>query len=98
MSLLSRLFGSSFGSDKGAAPEHDPVEYKGYAIFAEPVREGSQWRVAARIEKELDGEARSHSLIRADMLGDPDAAAAESLSKAKRLIDEQGDAIFDRAR
>jgi len=96
MSLLSRLFGMGSGVKTPPAPE--PEAYKGYAIFAEPVREGSQWRVAARIEKELDGEARSHSLIRADMLGDPDAAAAESVTKAKRLIDEQGDAIFDRTR
>ncbi len=98
MSLLSRLFGSGSGSEKGAAPEHEPVEYEGFAIHPEPIREGSQWRIAARIERDVDGEVKTHHLVRADVMADGDAAAAESIRKAKRLIDERGEGVFDRPR
>ncbi|MEM0937833.1 MAG: HlyU family transcriptional regulator [Pseudomonadota bacterium] len=94
MSLLSRLFGSHGGdaSSKGTAPGEN---YEGYMIYAEPLRDGGKWRVAARIEKEVDGEVRTHRLIRADTLDGEDAAVAASSAKAKVLIDQQGDAIFD---
>ena len=97
MPIFSRLFG------RRPAPEAAPASsrsehYQGYVIHAEPVREGSQWRISARIEKEVGGVLKSYRLIRADLLGDADTAAAESLRKARRLIDEQGDGIFDAAR
>lgn len=98
MSLLSRLFGGRPGPDAKPQPEREPEDYKGYAIQPEPIREGSHWRVAARIEREVEGEVKSHHLIRADMLGDPDAAVAESVRKAKQMIDEQGDRIFAQRR
>jgi hypothetical protein len=102
MSLLSRLFGSGSGSDNGSgkasAPAHDPVTYEGFTIHPEPIKEGGTYRVAARIEKEVAGEVKEHQLIRADMVSDPDGAAAESVRKAQRLIDEQGERLFDRPR
>lgn len=98
MSLLSRLFGSGSGSEKGSAPQHEPVTYEGFTIHPEPIKEGGTYRVAARIEKEVEGEIRSHQLIRADMVSDPDQAATESTRKAQRLIDERGDKLFDRPR
>ncbi|MEQ8877178.1 MAG: HlyU family transcriptional regulator [Phycisphaerales bacterium] len=98
MSLLSRLFGGKPGPGKDPAPAHDPVEYEGFTIHPEPIKEGGTWRVAARIEKEIDGEVMSQQLIRADMISDPDQAAAESTRKAQRLIDERGERLFDRPR
>lgn len=98
MSLFSRLFGSGRDSGAESAPAHEPVAYKGFTIHPGPLKEGGSWRVAARIEKELEGEVRSHDLIRADMVSDPDQAVAESTRKAQRLIDERGDALFDRPR
>lgn len=97
MSLLSRLFGGRSRSG-GAAPDHEPVDYNGFAIRPEPIREGGQWRIAARIEREVAGEMKSHHLVRADMMADAEAAAAESVRKAKRLIDERGEGVFDRPR
>ncbi|MFO1210584.1 MAG: HlyU family transcriptional regulator [Amaricoccus sp.] len=90
MSLLSRLLGRSSAS----APAPEPEIYKDFRIFVEPVREGSRYRIAARIEKQAGGEVRSHRLIRADTCDDADMARDMTLQKAKQVIDEQGDAIF----
>lgn len=89
MSILSKLFG--LGGEK---PEAEPEEYKGFRIYAEPAREGSKFRIGARIEKDVDGVLASHTLIRADMLDDLETAMSSSVNKAKQMIDEQGDRIF----
>ncbi len=90
MSLLSRLFGGK----SGAAAEVTPEEYSGYLIFPEPAQDGGQFRVGARIEKDVDGEVKVHHLIRADTIANRDEAVAHSIVKAKQVIDQQGDAIF----
>lgn len=89
MSFLSRLFG---GGDGQAAKEpQDATEtYEGFSITPEPQREGSNWRIAARIEK----DGKSHLLIRADQMGDRAECAKFSLAKAKQMIDEQGERLF----
>lgn len=89
MSLFSRLFGGG-----AAKAEPSAEEYEGYRIFPDPIREAGGFRVAARIEKDLDGQTRSHRMVRADTIQDPDEAKAFSLRKAKQVIDEQGDRIF----
>ncbi|MGI1660737.1 HlyU family transcriptional regulator [Palleronia sp. KMU-117] len=91
MSLFSRLFGG--GGSSG--PTADAIDHKGFAITPTPIREGSQYRISARITKEVGGVTKTHTLIRADMLGDPDGAAEASVAKAKMLIDEQGERLFD---
>lgn len=95
MSLLSRLFGSGSGEAKPkSAPEADPEIYKDFAITPTPIREGGRYRVSARIEKEVGGQKKVHTLIRADVLDSLDDAAKASLGKARQMIDEQGDRIF----
>lgn len=93
MSIFSKLFGGGDKPAKGSAKE--PEVYEGFRIFPEPMKDGGQYRIAARIEKEIDGELRSHSLIRADTLADADAAAEASAAKARQLIDQAGDRLFD---
>lgn len=88
MSLLSRLFGKS----APAAPE--PVLHKDFRIFPQPIREGGVFRIAARVEKDVDGQVRVHQLIRADTSPTLDEATSASLAKAKQAIDQLGDAIF----
>ena len=88
MSLLSKLFGGG----KSAEPEAET--HNGFRIFPEPIRDGGQYRIGARIEKDYDGETKTHQLIRADSVSDPEEAKAFSLRKAKQLIDEQGDRLF----
>jgi hypothetical protein len=94
MSILSRLFGGG-GGDGDRSHAAEPEDYNGFTIYAEPIKDGPRWRVAARIEKESDGAVRSHHMIRADTLESAEAAASASSAKARVLIDEQGDAIFD---
>ncbi|UWP91064.1 hypothetical protein K3X13_08080 [Aliiroseovarius crassostreae] len=91
MSLLSKLFGArSAANDAGP----DPQIYDGFTIFPEPIKEPGGFRIAARIEKEIAGELKSHMMIRADVIGSKEAATAESLRKAKIFIDQMGDRLF----
>jgi hypothetical protein len=94
MSLLSRLFGSK-DSVASEAPAAASEEYAGYRVTPEPVADGGKWRIGARIEREVEGQMRSHMMIRADTLESQDAAVEASLAKARMLIDQQGDRIFD---
>ncbi len=93
MSLFSRLFGGG-GKSEAPAASAPPEVYKDFEIFVEPQSEGGQYRVCARIEKELGGERRSHRMVRADTLASLDDARAMSLAKARQVIDEQGEALF----
>lgn len=87
MSLFSRLFG-------GKTAEIEPENYKDFLIYPEPVHEGGKWRISGRIEKDIAGETKSHHLIRADTLDSQDDAIAATISKARQVIDEQGEHIF----
>ncbi len=89
MSLFSKLFG-------GGTPKSEPTPevHNGFNIFIEPHKSGNVFCVGARIEKEIDGERKSHMMIRADSFPSEQTAAEISLIKAKNFIDEQGDRIF----
>ena len=90
MSILSRLFGG-----KAKAEPEDEVEiYKGFRILPAPQAAEGGYRVAARIEKDIDGEVQVHQLMRADTIASLDEARAFCVRKAKQVIDEQGEAIF----
>ncbi|MEL7262626.1 MAG: HlyU family transcriptional regulator [Pseudomonadota bacterium] len=90
MSLLSRLFGG------GGSSEPDPVveTYGDFRIYPQPIADGKVYRIAARIEADVDGETKTHNLVRADTLGDHDSTVTASIGKAKQVIDEQGLRIF----
>ena len=88
MSLLSRLFG------KTEAKEPDPESYEGFLIFPAPAKESSGYRIGARIEKEINGEIKTHQMIRADTYGSIDVAIEASITKSKQMIDQMGDRIF----
>lgn len=90
MSFLKKLFGGGGGSEGDSSTE----EYNGYRISATPISEGNTYRVAATIEKDVNGETRQHKLIRADTVQGLEAAEAASIRKAKQVIDEQGERIF----
>ncbi len=94
MSLLKKLFGG--GDSKSAASEKtaQPVEYKGFQITPCPISEGGQFRISARIDGVVNGEAKSHTLIRADVIRDQGEAVEASIGKAKQMVDQMGDQIF----
>ncbi|NBZ87116.1 HlyU family transcriptional regulator [Stagnihabitans tardus] len=88
MSLLARLFG------KAPAKTQDPILHKDCRIFPEPQKAPGGFRVAARIEKDFDGQTRTHNLIRSDIHASLDDATEASLAKARLAIDQLGDTIF----
>jgi len=92
MSLFSKLFGG--GSSGGASSEPEPIEHDGFKIYPQPMKEAGGNRVAARIAKEIDGEVKTHQMIRADLVASFDEATDISIAKAKQVIKEQGDRLF----
>lgn len=90
MSIFSKLFGGGGGSKTEAAPE----QHGDYRIFVAPTSEQGGFRVTARIEKDVEGETKTHLMIRADKCQSLEEAQTTSLLKAKMLIDQQGDLIF----
>ena len=93
MSILSRLFGGG-GGTKPKTPDAPAEEYNGFRITPAPQEDEGGWRVGARIEAGIGGEAKVHHFLRADVVRDRDEAVAVSLRKAKQVIDEQGARIF----
>jgi hypothetical protein len=94
MSFLKKLFGLG-GSGGPSAPAPVPaVEYQGYRITPEPFQAEGQYQTAGTIAKEVEGEVKEHRFIRADRHPSHDSAVEFAISKAKQIIDEQGERIF----
>lgn len=87
--FLSRLFGSAT-----PAPAPEPVLYKDCRITPQPIKDGAAFRIAARIEKDIGGVTRTHSLMRADTSPSLDEATEATIAKAKLAIDQLGDTLF----
>ncbi|WP_299670648.1 HlyU family transcriptional regulator [uncultured Roseobacter sp.] len=88
MSIFKKLFGGS------AEAKTLTETYEGFEITPTPIAEGNTYRVAATIEKEVDGERLSHKLVRADTLQGLGEAQKACIRKAKQVIDEQGERLF----
>ncbi len=92
MSFLSRLC----GGNKEPAPEPPaPVsEHRDFTIRATPYQHEGQWQMCGVIEKDVDGALKSHRFVRADRFASRDDAIELTFSKARQIIDQQGDALF----
>ena len=90
------------GSGDGATrpgKELPGVDYHGFSIHPRPRRKNGNWTTEAVIRKRDAaghdaGAPREHIFIRADASPGKDEAVALIVSKAKMLIDQQGDSIF----
>jgi hypothetical protein len=73
-SFFSSLLSAFSGKEKSApaAKGAEPVPYKDCLIYPAPMPEGGQYRLAGRIEKEVDGETLVRHIIRADMFSSMD--------------------------
>lgn len=90
MSFLKKLFGGGDKAPKAASKPIEEVTYKDFDIATTPIDEGGQFRVCAMVSKEVDGELKTHKLVRADLCGSKEEASTIALRKAQQMIDEQG--------
>ena len=95
--MLKSLWDSLMGKgDAGAeAVAAEPVEYKGYRIRPSPYQAGSQYQTSGIIEKDFPSGTREHRFVRAESHPSKEDAVAFSLIKARQIIDQQGDRMFE---
>ena len=87
------------GESKPSEPKElqcDAFDYNGFKIEPAPIVEGGKFRTAGYISGELDGETKRIQFIRADQNGDQQLAIDHSISKAKQIVDEQGQKLLSR--
>ncbi|GAB4577184.1 MAG: hypothetical protein Tsb0019_05170 [Roseibium sp.] len=97
-SMLGNFFKSLFGASatgEKSGRKAVTADYDGFLIIADPQPNNGQFQVSGRIEKQVGDTTRVHTFIRADTLPDAEGAANEMIRKAKLMIDQQGDSIFD---
>ena len=92
MSFLKKLFG---GGGSGSVAPVAEADYQGFKIKATPMEEGGQYRVCAHIYKDIEGTLHEHKLVRADICGSQNEAADLAMRKARQIIDERGDKVFN---
>ncbi len=92
MSIIDSLK-SFFSTDNSQKPETASYteEHDGFTITATPVSESGQYRINGTI---VMGE-QQHIFIRADLLPSAESCAQETFRKARLMIDQQGQRIFD---
>lgn len=91
--LLSRLTGTGTSEAK-AEPVAEAVEYQGYRIRPAPYAAKGQFQTAGSIEKDFPDGMKEHRFVRAETHASKDDAVTFSITKAKQIIDEQGDRMF----
>ncbi len=93
MSFWSALFGRREAVD--TAKVSDPVEYKGFIIRAAPYKNNAGYQCAGTIERDIAGVRKQHRFIRADSCASYDDAVSFTLSKARQIVDLQGERMFN---
>lgn len=97
MAGLGGFFRNLFGG-KGEAAETaeagPATEYKGFMIRPEPQKHSAGWLTAGVITKEFPDGVKEHKFIRADTYPDRDSSLTFCVTKAKQIIDEQGERMF----
>ncbi|MHA7881481.1 MAG: HlyU family transcriptional regulator [Saccharospirillum sp.] len=93
LNWLKKAFAGGSGPGEAGPVKGDASEYKGYTITPTPIAEGGQFRVSGVIEK---GE-QSHTFIRSDLVAGQEAACDFSVTKAKLIIDQMGDRVFEQS-
>ena len=93
-SKIAGIFSGGGEANKSAAVAADPQEHAGCTIYAEPIREGSQLRLAGRIEKQVDGKKLVRTFVRADMFTSQEDALECTFRKARQIIDQNGQSLF----
>ncbi|MFT7052533.1 MAG: hypothetical protein ACJAU1_000078 [Psychromonas sp.] len=71
------------------------LEYKGFTITPQPMKDNGQFRVAAMIEKGEGDTLQQHHFIRSDCQVSAEETAKLTLLKCKIFIDQIGAKMFD---
>ena len=98
MSFLKSLFGGRPSAETGDGGKEilgDPVDYNGFVIRAAPFKSDGQYQTAGIVAKDVSGVHKEHRFIRADRHNTLNDALEFSLVKAKKLVDELGERMFD---
>ena len=95
MSFWKSLFGGKAEGAEHGGEAGEAVEYKGFVIRAAPFKSEGRYQTAGVITKEIAGERKEHRFIRADTHASRDEAVAFTLMKARQIIDQMGERIFD---
>jgi hypothetical protein len=82
------------GGERAPRPA-EPVEYAGFQIVAVPREVAGGWSTEGLIRRSVDGHAREVSFIRADTCMSREDAIRAAQAKARKIIDERGDKMFD---
>ena len=96
LGFLKNVLGGGGGDREPEGAE--PMEHEGFTIVATPRKASGGWSTEGHIRKVIDGEAKEAHFIRADTSTSRDAAIALSVSKARKIIDEQGERVFRTSR
>ena len=94
LSGILSIFSGGPKAEAPAAPAAEPQTHGDCTIFATPIREGNQLRLAGRIEKHVDGEVLVRNFIRADVFTSMDEALDCTFRKARQIIDQNGPSLF----
>jgi len=90
-----KKIGQLFSAKPVPAAVFPTLEYKGFIITPQPMKDNGQFRVAARIEKGEGETLKQHQFIRSDCQASADETAKLTLLKCKTFIDQIGDKMFD---
>ena len=97
MSILSNIFSLFSGGPKAeqsSAVSAEAQTHGDCTIHPTPQREGSQFRLAGRIEKQVNGETLERVFIRADVFTSEQDALECTFRKARQIIDQNGASLF----
>ena len=89
-----RLAGTGAAEEQAAEPG-PAVEYKGYRIRPAPYKTSGVYQTAGIIEKDSHAGVKEHRFVRADTHHSKEDAITFAISKAKQIIDLQGDRMFE---
>ncbi len=90
----ARLAGAGGANESDGSATTPAIEYQGYRIRPAPFRTENGYQTAGIIEKDAPAGVKEHRFIRADTHQSKDDAVAFAISKAKQIIDLQGDRMF----
>ena len=88
---------SLFGGGSAAARQRPAIRSNTTASssVSAPFKEGANYQTAGTIEKEIDGVRKEHRFIRADSHPGYDDAVSFTIAKARQMIDQMGERLFN---